>query len=181
MNTAKLLERLPNATSAPAYAEPGYTATKGILFDDWNDVPTKLQDFLESSGFELEWSDEWTTCCDCGKAIRTSPDGYSWKPHYVLGEGDVVCLDCLDPEDHLEQTIDNPNTYWHLSETMLISLGFTRLNENRYESGSHRGQTDDPKSILQLLNEIRPGYEYVFGELDSEQFSMSFNIYSREI
>ena len=80
------------------YAESGYGAPeKGILFADWNVFPRGVDTILERAGYDLQWSDEWGTCEDCGKAVRTSPDGWDWHPYYAEAEienGSFICLDC---------------------------------------------------------------------------------------
>lgn len=112
--------------SATDYAEPGYTASKrGVLFADWNDETrhgtdeerasgeywpkvstfrSRVADILERAGFECEWSDEWGVCA-CGKAVRTEPNGYSWRPSYMIVDGWYTCrecwADCLSVGDRL--------------------------------------------------------------------------------
>ena len=103
-------------------AEPGYSQpeSKLIVFANWNDVThwdkssnqsavddtimPRLGEILEKRyGAELEWSDEWTSCCDCCKAVRIQPDSYSWTPSYVDLEGEIVCCNCIDPETLLSE------------------------------------------------------------------------------
>lgn len=72
---------IENMGYASAYAESGYdTPKRGILFANWNRFPRGFDSVLERAGYAVEWSDEWTTCEDCGKAYRTSPDSYGWTP-----------------------------------------------------------------------------------------------------
>jgi hypothetical protein len=80
---------------AQTYAEPGYTQPKrGVVWANWNVLPRGLDSILERAGYAVEWADEWTTCSDCYRAIRTEPDGYDWKPGYVIERGDFLCLEC---------------------------------------------------------------------------------------
>lgn len=71
-----------NMGSALKYAEPGYgpAPKNGILFANWNVFPEAVSDWLEAEGYALEWSDEWSTCDDCGSAFRTCADSYAWSP-----------------------------------------------------------------------------------------------------
>lgn len=117
--------------SAFEYAEPGYSDPLGIIvFANWNydngnefvgswidpkelefDAEELLdsQKVLESLGCEIEWSDEWAICFDCGKAVRTQPNCWDWSPFYSVPEhsGDLVCHDCWDPSvDQEEVTSD---------------------------------------------------------------------------
>jgi hypothetical protein len=98
---------IENLGYASAYAEPGYTQpAKGILFANWNHLPKGIDTVLERYGYAVEWSDEWATCDDCGKAVRTQPDSYSWTPRYredLLRQGDIVCLQC-EPLPTAEET-----------------------------------------------------------------------------
>lgn len=107
------------------YAEPGYGPAKlGVLFANWNDiteyreggvnglgervkvddVPSRVSDALEHAGYDIEWSDEWTTCGSCGKAVRTSANSYGWTRSYSEQDGDVSCAACTleDPAGYLE-------------------------------------------------------------------------------
>lgn len=85
------------------YAEPGYSnPSKGILFADWNDVSQRVQDILERAGFAIEWQDEWSTCSDCNKAIRTQPNCWDWRPAYTVGDGEILCSECQPVEEDEE-------------------------------------------------------------------------------
>jgi hypothetical protein len=76
---------IENLMWANGYAEPGYTdPEKGIVFANWNYFPRELPDILERGGYEIEWSDEWATCGDCGRAVRTSPNSYGWEAYFVI-------------------------------------------------------------------------------------------------
>lgn len=90
-----------NMGFADGYAEPGYTdpPKRGVLLANWNSLPKNLDRILERAGYAIEWSDEWTTCDDCNKAVRTQPDGYDWKPRYAEHNGAVLCEACSDEED----------------------------------------------------------------------------------
>lgn len=98
----KANQEIENLEWASDYAEPGYkTPEKGIVFADWNVFPTVVCSILERYGYEIEWSDEWSICGDCGKAVRTQPDGYCWKPYWnqeLISNGEFCCLDCAPEE-----------------------------------------------------------------------------------
>lgn len=86
---------IENMGFAPKYAEPGYDdPIKGILFADWNVFARGVDRILERAGYAIEWSDEWTTCGDCGNAVRTQPDSWIWKPSYVISENGIYCKEC---------------------------------------------------------------------------------------
>ena len=98
---------IENMGYATGYVECGYDEpAKGVLFANWNVFPRNLDRILERAGYAVEWSDEWSTCEDCNKALRTSPGSYSWRPMYredLIEHGSMVCLICAPMED-----IENP-------------------------------------------------------------------------
>lgn len=109
---------LPDLRWYPAYSEPGYDEPEGLILSaDWNkrtrwnretrrvDVidrrPERIARILERLGCALEWCDEWTDCSDCGGALRTQPDGWSWKPAWKWADDcTIVCLECWDEDEH---------------------------------------------------------------------------------
>lgn len=97
-----------NMGYAPGYAEPGYEQPrKGVLMADWNVLPRRFDEVLERLGYSVEWSDEWATCEDCNRAVRTQPDGWDWKPGYQVDESEIVCKECWaeahPPEEESEE------------------------------------------------------------------------------
>lgn len=91
-----------NMVFAPAYAaQQGYDSDQprhGVLMANWNHLPRNLDKLLEKAGYAVEWSDEWTICDDCGKALRTSPDSYFWEPAYTMDDsGSCLCRACEEP------------------------------------------------------------------------------------
>lgn len=85
-----------NIELSPKYAEPGYEQpTRGVLFANWNNLPSSVEEELENAGYAVEWSDEWTTCADCNAALRTQPDSYCWEPSFCQDEdGEYICKTC---------------------------------------------------------------------------------------
>src|SRR5690606_14129584 len=120
---------------------------------------------LESLGYSCEWSDEWSTCSECGKAVRTSPDSYSWQPAYIImHECELLCLECADPaeyyasiENAADKAASNEFTYKYPAE----NYGYTRVNEDHYINGLH-SIVDDPRQILGDLLSNDPGGRFVF-------------------
>jgi hypothetical protein len=102
------------------YAD-GRDAPKGIVAANWNeldrydsetksrikvsDVPQRFERLFEAYGVEIEWSDQVSSCDECGGCIQTEPDSYSWTPEYVVGDGSIVCAECAkdDAETLLEE------------------------------------------------------------------------------
>ena len=87
-------------------------APKGIVAANWNDldtynsetrtrettstIPSRMCRLFERYGVEIEWSDQVSTCDDCGGCIQTEPDCYSWTPEFTVGDGSIVCAECCD-------------------------------------------------------------------------------------
>lgn len=201
INSAKnnqVKNRLEEITWAPGYVEPGYDAPdEGVFFGNWNEVdeydrvrqervvlpsgnlPKRLVKVLEKLGAEVAWSDEWQTCNECQRAVRSSPDSYSWKPSYVFFEesGDVICHECVDPEDYLQDLEGDPNRCITL-DIDPTEYGY-ELYQDGFENGFHPGQTDDPKKIAEELR--AKGIEKFVFKLDSVgQFDQRFSVYVYE-
>ena len=168
------------------YKELGYSTDKDIiLFADWNDWADEEMEIVESFS-EVEWSDEWTTCQECGGAVRTSPDSYGWSPSFViLNECELICLDCLMDngiEEYLESIEDNPNIAVNNSLMDRIELSdyrYTLLNkysDNR--NGLHKTMNDNPEDIYNHAKENHKGILFAISE--TSQFYISFDVYAKE-
>ena len=179
------------------YAEPGYKDPESgvIAFGNWNKITRydeatnqfvtldetlpRVAKLLEKIGVELKWSDEWTECCDCFKAIRTSPDSYGWQRSYWSSDNGDVCHECVKkhPYDYLESLEGN-----HRS-AMTIDIDLAehsyKLLESDFENGFHPGQDADPKVIAKSLRAL--GVERFLFTLDSAgQFDISFSVWVHE-
>lgn len=154
------------------------------IFNGWDEInyitntlDCSIEEFiLETCGDEDNWgfSDEYTTCSDCGYIIRTSPTSYSWTPDYILRDGEILCTDCS--KNRIEEIVDedycnNPSTAITCFEKKeLMDLGF-KLLDTEYENGWY-GTTDNPKEIL---NELNKEYEDVIFIIESTgQFTTYF-------
>lgn len=172
-------DEINNLGYAHEYAEPGYTNSggKGILFANWNLFSKKAGDILEKMGFECEWSDEWTTCQDCGRAVRTSPDSYSYQPSYViLNECELFCMDCFNKEAYLESIEDNSDMACMRSIDP-SEFGYELIEEG-FESGLCHGMNDDPKKILEGFQD-RGISGIVFRLSRSSQFYCNFEVWRK--
>ena len=172
------------------YGERGYTKpTQGVLFANWNDRDSNVQDCLEANGYELEWSDEWVIDYNNDKAYRTSPSSYHWQclVHYK-DNGEL-----LTPDDDLSDwvecmAIDGPmdsikainSDVMALLDGDVTELGYTLLNDtdNAYECGFHTGQNDNPKEIAAgYFKAIKDLESIVFVLAESSQFYIKFAVY----
>lgn len=158
---------------ASEYAEgQGYSDPKaGILFANWNDVSRRVQNILERAGYELEWEDEWTTCSSCGKALRTSPDCYSWQPAYIEQECEILCNECVEPESYLESLEDQSKRALNNTNINPADHGYIKI-EGDFENGWY-GREDDPAKLLKQLHD-EGHHRVLFQVSDVGQFSVGF-------
>lgn len=167
------------------YSESGYSkenADGAILFSDWNDIPKHIMTYLEKN-HNIEWSDEWFSCGECGGAVRSRPDSWDWTPSYhIFNECEVICVECVTnnkniQEEYLKELIDNPNICNLLIDD-LTEHGFEEL-ECGFESGWH-GRNDSPEDILKAAQKKMPECEFVFGDLSPSQFAVEYCLYARK-
>ena len=174
-------------------SEQGYT-DKPMLCANWNPPAMhKISEwargyFKDEAEVELGWSDEWMACSECGKAIRTSPDCYSWLPSYLwTGECSIACVECFEScqEDIIEyhrndaQRAITPAFY-----PFLEKCGFVCYSPDEYcatfETGLHPGQNDDPKSVAKDIEAELPGYDYIFKVDSVGQFDLHWSVFLRK-
>lgn len=162
---------------ASKYGEPGYsTDKKGIVLSNWNKFPKHVTNAIEKQ-FELEWSDEWIVLHNNGsKCYRTSADSYCWTPsiHYLESVGDYVPVE--ETGEYLEdEYVNTSNKYYPGPEDVLTDAGFEK-QDTIYESGSHPGQTDDPKKVLKQYEDT---YDVVFTLDHQRQFDCRWSVWLR--
>lgn len=163
------------------YGEPGYQDPEvGILFTNWNQVPKRIQDYLEEAGYELCWSDEWYVDYEYDKAYRTSADSYHWQCQIHFTEaGEVLTPDDSD-SDWVEEFMltDTGHTPKVLpSRVDPTTCGFEQVNDEHFENGWHLGQTDDPKEIAAKLFEDSTVEAVVFRLSEVSQFYVKFDVF----
>lgn len=182
---------------AEGYADPlADEPEAGVAFGNWNDsrrydpetrestvtdrTPSRVARLLERLGVECEWEDEWTTCAECYRAIRTSPDCYSWTPAYLLAnECEPVCEACVesDPEPYLLELEGNARSAWTL-DIDPEAHGYVRA-EDGFETGFHPGQNDDPADVAERLADAGVS-RYVFRLDSTGQFDATWSVYVHE-
>jgi len=181
------------------YAEPGYRDNEiAVVTGNWNNeverIPAEMVDpnhedtepgdsltpgkALELLGCELEWSDEWTTCCDCQKLVRTQADSYGWKRAYWDHENGSVCLECVkkDPTDYIESLVGSDTSAITIDGINLEKYGFVCLDDS-LQNGLYGGQSADPKVIGKNLR--KKGIDrYIFVIDGVGQFDISFSVWA---
>lgn len=175
------------------YAEPGYdgevivlgnfnkiTRWKDGQSQDIDDTPCRVSDLLEKAGADIQWSDEWTFCGDCGKLVRTSADSYSWKRSYVELDGDIRCCECVekDPEEYLASQENNGGSCVTLDGIDLGEHGYNQAFAG-LQNGLHDGMADDPKFIARNLNDAGIT-RFLFKLDDPSQFYIEFSLWIHE-
>jgi len=182
------------------YCEPGYDSKRGLVLANWNDthettwikgqgyvrvaggectVMGRLERILDKAGFSTDWSDEYTSCDDCGKYFRTSGDCWDWKQYGESTEHGTICGNCLkgDPEGYLATRIDNPHNAANTAMVDLAAQGF-ELVADGFANGLHPGMNDNPVKLLEHYRAIMPQQEFVFTYKPS-QFYVEFDIWAR--
>jgi hypothetical protein len=166
--------------SPTAYAEPGYRdPKKAILLADWNRVSRTSSRWLEAAGYALEWSDEWSECGDCYRAVRTQGDSYSWKRSYAILDGEICCADCVakGPGAYLASLRGDAGKVHTLDTVNLAKHGYVKVSRD-FENGFHRGQDDSPNAIAAVLAGL--GVEDFIFSLDGVgQFDVRFSLWLR--
>lgn len=185
------LQQIENLGFASEYAEPGYSdPKKGILFGNWNYFPNVIErpnrdkayftSILERAGYELEWEDEWSTCQECNRAVRMSPDSYGWTANFVImNECELLCIDCIakDAATYLESIENDPKVCCnsHIDPT---EHGY-KLVQDRFENGFHPGQNDDPKKIYKQYQDETESKRLIFKLDATGQFDINFSLYEK--
>lgn len=156
---------------------------------------SKLGKMIESmESVSLEWSDEWMGCCDCGKAIRQSPNGYDWVFSGLwASDCDVVCLECYG--NNVSDIINMYQSDYHHGFTnkavnsdfvpCLESEGFVCWQEDpdscaHYETGWRPGQDDDPHKVFDKIMADSQEWEIVFVVTGCGQFDVDWTAYVRK-
>ncbi len=166
------------------YSEPGYSTDKDyIILGDWNaeNFDAENVDFLAildelEEIAELEWSDEWLDCQECGKLVRVNPNSYGWTPYYYIFACELVCWNCIKdtPEDYLSEHINNPERAV-TANLDLEKYGFTCL-QSELENGLHKHMNDDPKT---LKNIVPADNDFIYQLDAASQFHITFSLWIR--
>lgn len=166
------------------YAEPRYGSDDAVVVKgNWNpkrwvrdgDKPltkderliTRLADALEHAGASIEWCDEWEWCDECHRALRVQPDSYGWTMYGAFTHYGFTCAYCMreDVESYLGEDGDEWGYVNNASRAVtwcgegeLKEAGFVQWkpgDEQRYETGWHPGQDDDPERVLATIRDER--------------------------
>lgn len=170
--------------------EPGYD-DKPTALGNWNTIttyseslresividktPARLSEVLERMGIEIQREDEWSSCGECNRLFRTQPDSYSWQRSYVETDDGGICLECIDPVEHLEALEGEDSTCNTIDSINPASHGYILVKDS-FQNGLHPGQAADPKLIGKALRAA--GIErYLFNLDNVGQFDASFSVY----
>lgn len=146
-----------------------------------SDFDPEMVEVVNEDGEQLEivmgFTDEYNTCGECGKVIRTQPDSYSWVPEYSYADGEIVCEKCVlggHPSEYLERVMNNPRSPLTL-DIDPEEYGFVLVDE-KFSNGLHPGMDDDPKALTVAL--ANAGFDVIWGYSPS-QFYVDFYPYVR--
>lgn len=198
---SQVLKRLLNYCDKKGYdlqyyggvSEPGYD-DKIMLAANWNPPHmAKIAEFVEqffAGEVEIEWSDEWTMCDDCYKAVRTSPSSYDWEPYFLIGDGYLICGDCAkdNMEDILQEYINKKRAIPSWSIDAVKAIGFKCPGNycQRFETGWYPGQNDTPDQALEKLFEhvgkewFEQTFDYLFCITKRSQFYTNWTVLIRD-
>lgn len=133
---------------------------------------------LRDLELEVVFSDEYSMCSECySVVIRTSPDSYCWTAPLMI-DGNPVCESCIEKnrDCYIEHILEEfCNVQKNIPDDFSTEeLGLVKVNDESYENGLHGGQTDDPASIIECLNEHNID---VWFKVYPSQFYVSFDVY----
>jgi len=182
------------------YVEPGYQDPPSglIATGNWNQADRRVQDaegkwsyeksdcdlvgrvatiLEERYGVELEWSDEWSACQQCGGLVRTQASGWGWQRSYAILDGEFLCCDCLkkDAATYLESLEGNDKKCVTIQDIDLAQYGYVRVLE-RLKHGMHEGMASNPKVISGSLREVGAS-RFLFVLDHTSQFYIEFSLW----
>lgn len=146
-------------------------------------IEEAMHDMTGKNGWDsYGFADEYTTCGECGRLVRTSPDSYSWTANFaIVNECELLCGHCIkqDSTSYIETLVNDPhraNTI--LDDSELEEAGFTKIDEE-FESGWY-GTNDDPTVIMNKLHDHEFD-EVVFNVTSSGQFHTNYEVWVRTV
>ena len=170
-------------------SEPGYEDIQ-VIAADWN-YHERIASFIEryfDGIVSLEWSDEWTSCSECNKAVRTSPTSYGWERSYLwTSDCSIACIECYpDVIDDIIETYKNETNKAVTSDfyQYMEQAGFVCYSPDEYckvfETGWHHGQNDNPSDVAKDIESNLSGYDYMF-KIDSiGQFDVHWSVFIKK-
>lgn len=137
-------------------------------------IPESFQpyvDVLESLMGNWGFSDEYCTCSNCYKIIRTSPDSYNWQAEFYLGDGEILCPDCIDTESMLEEYKNTnkavPDFILRRADCNLVEL------DREFSNGFFSGQDDSPEKLIKAFKDSDID---IWFKINPSQFYVDFQV-----
>jgi len=141
---------------------------------------------------------------DAIRREEQDPLHYGWEPQFIKAmlyePGDFlayICRDCVERvedeeilrEDYIADYIYSTNNKpieriaalpdWCIP--IIKKMGYKCLEDDmtcaRFETGFHPGQTDDPQTVAQWMEENLPGHEYMFVITERGQFDVHWTVF----
>lgn len=143
-------------------SKPPYTVPNGLHeLDHW---------------FDWGFSDEFSTCENCGRSFQYSHNSYDDIPRWAMIDRlGIFCHECIRDEfeeEYIESVTNNPKQALKITiinESRLAKLGWKKLDE-KYENGFHQGMNDKP---IDVYNKLKDKYDVIFTFMPS-QFYVEF-------
>lgn len=135
---------------------------------------------------EIAFTDEYDTCVQCNKIMRTSPNSYFWMPDYFLIDGEgYMCLDCLraGKDYFIEQMKSLAERNKAVSSPIPpIELGYEQVSihdsygtKTTWQNGLHHGMADSPDAQFKKLRAA--GIELPLFVFERSQFYAEWEIW----
>ena len=144
---------------------------------------------------ECRFEDEIDSCRECLKAIEITPSSYGWLPNYMADEEMIpVCRECIENDVFLQEEFieilsnhdshERPRAIIDWFRPISEEHGFKCLENDemaceRFETGFHPGQNDDPEEIKKWMEENLPDHEFLFCVDSVGQFDCTWSLLLR--
>ncbi len=119
-----------------------------------DDTPQRVAYLLQELGVELLPQDEWTVCDECGGAVRTNSESYTWKQFaWTNMDGDFICGDCVtaNSSSYLEWHEDREDKCLTLDAIDPEDHGYVLVES--FMHGLHPGQDASPRMIAKAIRQ----------------------------
>jgi len=183
-----LKKKDPNFTCGELQEHDADFLGQQIILANWNELPNGIQSFIEKKCNVLTgFDDGYTLCSECEKIISTTPGYYGDQKNYIATEYDFLCRECAlsDPESIIDDFKNNSRKAlpaWFYPEIEKSGLVCYSPDEycQKFETGFHPGQDDNPKKIAKDIEKELPGFDYLFKINNIGQFDIDWSVFIRK-
>jgi len=153
--------------------------TNLLLYEQHLALRDEIIEECDFDGFEYGFSDEYTTCIECGNSLRIAPDSYSWTQPLWLNDEGYVCDECADSGRFDEQILEEYRSVERsIPECIDLSrLKLVKVNDESFQNGFYEHMKDEPGAIIKPLSENGIGCWFT---VYPSQFHCSFDVLVQE-